>query len=159
MSAPDSIPSVVLPSVPRLTVVPRPVSQRDAFRAAVARLAPSVVAAAGAVLILTVATFSSKLVAVELSSLMFVDTSGSARFLGTVSFLSIVLIAAAIALLRRGLRATPAADRIGRTVATVALAGAYLHLVLWFSRAVAALMASGADGSLAAFMPNVFWWG
>ena len=97
--------------------------------------------------------------AVELSSLMFIDTSGSARFLGTVSFLSIGLIAAAIALLRRGLHATPAADRIGRTVATVALAGAYLHLVLWFSRAVAALMASGADGSLAAFMPNVFWWG
>ncbi|MGE3194330.1 MAG: hypothetical protein AB7K08_12780 [Microbacteriaceae bacterium] len=159
MSAPDSIPSVVLPSVPRLTVVPRPVSQRDAFRAAVASLAPSVVAGAGAVLILTVAAFSSKLVAVNLSSLMFIDTSGPARFLGTISFMSIVLIVAAIALLRRGLRATPAADRIGRTVAIVALAGAYLHLLLWFGRVLAGLMASSANGSLATFIPYVFWWG
>jgi hypothetical protein len=159
VSAPDSVPAVALPSVPRLTVVPRPVSQRDAFRAALAGLAPSVVAGAGAVIILTVATFSSKLVAVNLSSLMFIDTSGSARFLGTISFLSIVLIAAAIALLQRGLRATPVADRLGRTVAIVALAGAYLHLVLWISRALAGLLASAANGSLATFMPNVFWWG
>jgi hypothetical protein len=159
MSTPDSVPSVVLPVVPRLTVVPRPVSGREIFRAEFAKLPAPVVGGAGAVLILTVWAFSSKLVAVDLSSLIFTDTTESARLLGSASFLTIVLIAGAIAGLHRALRATRATERAARQVALIALAGAYLHLVLWLSRVVAGAMTAVASGSLAAFMPSVFWWG
>jgi hypothetical protein len=73
--------------------------------------------------------------------------------------MTIVLIAGAIAGLHRVLRATPAVSTIERQVAIVALAAAYLHLILWFSRLVAAAMTSAATGSLAGVMPNKFWWG
>jgi hypothetical protein len=36
---------------------------------------------------------------------------------------------------------------------------AYLHLVLWVTRVIAAAMASAEAQSAAMLMPNVFWWG
>jgi hypothetical protein len=142
-----------------LTVVPRQVSSREAMRTTLEQLSPAVLLGAGIVVMLTVGTFSAKLLAVNLSTLMFTDTTGSARLIGSVSFMSIVLIAAAIALLSRALRSLPATERISRQVAIVALALGYLHLVLWLSRLIAAAMTSASTGSLAAFMPSVFWWG
>jgi hypothetical protein len=145
--------------VPRLTIVPRPLTPRETFRAEFAKLPLPVVAGAGAVLILTVWTFSSKLLAVNLSSLMFIDTSATARMLGSISFLSIVVIAGTIAGLHRALRTSAGGERVARQVTVVALAGAYLHLVLWFSSFVAAAMTSAITGSLASIMPSMFWWG
>jgi hypothetical protein len=116
-----------------------------------------VVLATGLVIMVTAGMFSGKLVAVTLSSLMFVDTTSSARLLGSVSFLAIVPIAATIALLHRSLRTLPAAQRLTKQVAIFVLGLGYLHLVLWLSRVAAAAMAS--TGSPSSFMPNMFWWG
>ncbi|MEO8263521.1 MAG: hypothetical protein ABI566_13220 [Pseudolysinimonas sp.] len=160
MSTPDSVSSsFAVPLVPRLTVVPRPLSQREVLRTTLERLAPSVLLGAGMVIILTVGTFSAKLVAVNLSTLMYVDTTESARLLGSLSFMSIATIALAIAVLHRSLAGLPLTDRLSRQVGVVALAVAYLHLLLWLSRFIAAAMTSVSSGTLSAFMPNVFWWG
>jgi len=129
------------------------------MRATFTKLDPSVLLGAGVVIILTVATFSAKLLAVNLSTLMFIDTTEVARFLGSISFMSIALIATAITVLHRSLRRLPLSDGLSRQVGVIALAVAYLHLVLWFSRLIAAAMASASNGTLAAFMPSVFWWG
>lgn len=160
MSTPDSVHSpVVLPVIPRLTVVPRPLSSTERLRDTVQSLPPSLVVAAGLTAILTVGAFSGKMLAVNLSTLMFIDTRPSAELLGSISFLSVIVIALLIGLTQRVFRQAPAAQRLTRQVAAVVLALGYLHLLLWFTRAAAAAVAAAASGSLVAFMPSVFWWG
>ena len=79
--------------------------------------------------------------------------------LGTVSFLSIVLIAGAIVLGHRGLRAVPESRRATRHITAIVLGVAYLHLILWVTRVAAAALAASSLGSSALFTANVFWWG
>lgn len=160
MSTPDSIPtSVLLPVVPRLTVVPRPLSSTQRLRAAVAELPPAVVAAAGLMAIQTVAFFAGRLLAVNLSYDLFIDSTETARVLGSISFLSIVVIAGAIALGHRGLRAIPDSHRFTRQLTAIVLGAAYLHLILWVTRVASAAIAAASVQSGAMLMPNVFWWG
>ena len=160
MSTPDSVQSsLVLPVIPRLTVVPRPVSQFETLRKGLVRLNPRVVTAAGLIAIETVAFFSGRVLAANLNTLMYIDTALEARIFGTLSFLSIVLIAVVIVLGHLALRTMPASERASRTLATVVLGAAYLHLVMWVTRVAAAAVATSALGSSAMFLPNVFWWG
>ena len=157
MSAPDSAHPISHAAVPRPLWRSRPSHTSAPWRVALADLTPPVVLAAGLVMMVTAGMFAGKLVAVTLSSLMFVDTTSSARLLGSVSFLAIVPIAATIAVLHRALRILPGSERVTRHVAVFVLALGYLHLVFWLSRVMAAAMAS--TGSPSAFMPNMFWWG
>ncbi|MGN6502719.1 MAG: hypothetical protein ACTHKX_07435 [Pseudolysinimonas sp.] len=160
MSTPDSVHApVLLPVAPRLTVVPRPVSSWDRARQVLAQLPPAVVAATGLMAIQTVAFFAGRLLAVSLTYDFFVDSTGTARVLGAVSFLSIVVIASAIALGHRGMRVIPESQRITRHVTAIVLGVSYLHLILWVTRVVAASIASAEAQSAALLMPNIFWWG
>lgn len=160
MSTPDSVrPSVVLPVLPRLTVVPSPLSTSSRARALLATLPPAVVAAAGLILIQTIAFFAGRVLAVSLTFDVFIDSTETARVLGSVSFLSIVLISGAIVLGHRGLRAIPESHRATRHVTAIVLGVTYLHLILWATRVVAAAVASSSIGSSALFTANVFWWG
>ena len=129
------------------------------MRATIAALPPAVLTATGLVAILTVAALSSKLLAVSLRYDVYTDTSGIARALGSISFLSIIAIALAIALARRGMQAIEAAERTTRQVTAVVLGVAYLHLILWIARVAAAALATSEAQSAALLMPNVFWWG
>jgi hypothetical protein len=150
---------VLLPAVPRLTVVPRPVSSLDRARTVLSELPTAVVVAGGLMAIETVAFLAGRLLAVNLNYDMFVDSTSIARVLGVVSFLSILVIAAAIALGHRGLRLIPDSQRITRHVTAIVLGVAYLHLILWITRVIAAAIASSEAQSAALLMPNVFWWG
>jgi hypothetical protein len=150
---------VLLPAPPRLTVVPRPQSSWERMRRVLAGLPPAVVAATGLMAIQTAGFFAGRLLAVSLSYDFYVDSSDTVRVFGTLSFLSIVVIAGAIALGHRGMRAIPESERITRHVTAIALGVAYLHLVLWVTRVIAAAMASAEAQSAAMLMPNVFWWG
>ncbi|MCU1418032.1 MAG: hypothetical protein JWP32_2206 [Schumannella sp.] len=150
---------MLLPALPRLTVVPRPVSTRARFDTAVRELPPAVVLAAGLMAIQTVAFVAGRVLAVNLSYDVYVDTTELARALGTVSFLSILSISAAIALGQAGLRRIDDNDRLSRQVASIVLAVAYLHLILWVTRVVAAAVAASSVETSTALMPNVFWWG
>lgn len=160
MSTPDSVHiSVALPVLPRLTVVPQPASSMARLRDAIESIRPSVLIAAGLTAILSVGTFSGKLLAVNLSTLLLTDHTETARLLGSISFMSIVAIVASIGLSRRAMRAIPSTDRLSRQVAMVVFALAYLHLMLWFGRVAAAVISSAAAGSLVGFTQNIFWWG
>ncbi|CAN5461128.1 hypothetical protein BH09ACT4_BH09ACT4_04010 [soil metagenome] len=150
---------MLLPAVPHLTVVPRPVSTSTRLRAALAELPLPVVAAGGLIAIQSVAFFAGRLLAVSLNYDRFVDSTETARALGAVSFLSIVVIATAIALGHRGIRGIPDTDRLARHVTAIVLGAAYLHLILWVTRVVAAALAVASVDSTAMFMPNVFLWG
>jgi hypothetical protein len=149
----------VLPARPRLSIVPRPVSTRVRVNAALSALPATVVAAAGLVVIQTVAFVAGRVLAVNLVYDRFIDSTETARLLGAVSFLSIVVIAAAIALGHRGLRSIPDSERLSRQVTAIVLGAAYLHLVLWVTRVLAASVAASSVQSSALLMPNVFWWG
>ena len=46
-----------------------------------------------------------------------------------------------------------------RQAAAIAAGAAYLHLILWGTRVIAAAFAASSAGSGAQFLPNVFWWG
>ena len=160
MSTPDSVhPSVVLPVLPRLTVVPSPLPATRRARALLATLPPAVVAAAGLMMIQTIAFFAGRLLAVSLNFDVFIDSTETARMLGSVSFLSIVTIAGAIVLGHRGLDAIPESRRATRHLTAIVLGIAYLHLILWVTRVVAAAVAASSMGSSALFTANVFWWG
>jgi hypothetical protein len=148
---------VLLPA-PRLTVVPRPASPTARARAVLAELPAPVVASAGLVVILTVAFLAGRMLAVSLSYDFFVDSSGTVRALGSVSFVSIVLVVGAIVLGHRGMRVIPDTQRLTRHVTAIVLGAAYLHLVLWVTRVMAAALASAEAQSAAMLMPNVFWW-
>ncbi|MBX3194235.1 MAG: hypothetical protein KF727_03940 [Microbacteriaceae bacterium] len=159
MSSPGSaLPVGLRPVAPALTVVPRPVSSWRRFVLAVEALPPAAVASAGIVAIVTVAFIAGRILAVNLTFLHFIDTTETARMMGSVSFLSIVAIAAAILTGHRGLRALRASERVGRYATTAVLGVAYLHLVLWTTRVLTASIATASTTS-ALFMPNLFWWG
>ncbi len=154
MSTPDSVhPAVLLPVIPRLSLVPAPVAGR------LASLPPALVATAGLVAIQTVAFFGSRILAVSLSYDFYVDSRPTATALGAVSFMSIVLIASAIVLGHAGLRATAGSSVWMRQVAAIAAGAAYLHLILWITRVIAGAFAASSAGSGAQFLPSVFWWG
>jgi hypothetical protein len=157
MSSPDSVQPVALR--PALTVVPPPPSARVRVRAALEQLPPAALGSIGLVVIMSVAFVAGRVLSVNLAYDTFVDSTETARTLGAVSFLSIVAIAAAIGFGHRGLRAIPASQTLSRHVATAVLGVAYLHLVLWFTRAVSASVAAASMDSASAFLPNVFWWG
>jgi hypothetical protein len=110
-------------------------------------------------LIQTIAFFAGRVLAVSLTFDVFIDSTETARVLGSVSFLSIVLIAGAIVLGHRGLHAIPESQRATRHVTAIVLGVTYLHLILWATRVVAAAVASSSIGSSALFTANVFWWG
>jgi hypothetical protein len=154
MSTPDSVhPAVLLPAIPRLTVSSSRLSR------AIASAPPALVAAAGLVLIQTVAFFGSRVLAVSLTYDFFIDSTPTAMALGSLSFLSIVLISSAILLGHAALRGTRGAAVGLRQVAAIATAAAYLHLILWATRVVAASFATASGGAASMFLPNMFWWG
>lgn len=154
MSTPDSVhPAVLLPVIPRLSVAPSRLSR------VLATASPALVAAAGLVAIQTVAFFSSRILAVSLTYDFFVDSEPTARALGAVSFLSIVLISSAIVLGHAALRASLGSSIWMRQAAAITVGLAYLHLILWGTRVIAATFAASSAGSGAAFLPNLFWWG
>jgi hypothetical protein len=154
MSTPDSVhPAVLFPVIPRLSVRSTRLSR------ALASMPPALVAAAGIVVIQTVALFGSRILAVELSYNFFIDSRGTATALGALSFLSIVVISSAIVLGHAALRATQESSVWMRQVAAIATGAAYLLLILWGTRVIAAAFAASSAGSGAHFLPNVFWWG
>jgi hypothetical protein len=147
MSTPDSAHRfMLLPAVPRLSLV----------QDAVATLPVTVVAAAGLVAIQTAAFFAGRVLAVSMSYDFYIDSTETARALGAVSFMSIVAIAATIALGYRALRRT---SGLARQVAGIALGAGAVHLVLWLARVVGAALAASTSGSSSAFLPSIFWWG
>jgi hypothetical protein len=154
MSTPDSVhPSVLLPVMPRFTLVPASMSSR------LASLPPALVATAGLVVIQTVAFFGSRMLAVSLSYNFYIDTNTTATALGALSFLSIVLISSSIVLAHAALRSTAGSSVWMRQVAAIAAGAAYLHLILWTTRVVAAAFAAASAGTGAQFLPSIFWWG
>ena len=160
MSTPDSVlSSVLLPTAPRLTVVPAPVSRSAGLSRLLAALPPALVVTAGLVAIQTVALFASRILAVELSYDYFIDSTVTATTFGALSFLSIVLVSSAIVLGHAALRATRESSIWLRQAAAIAAGAAYLHLILWGTRVVAASFAAWSGGSGALFLQNVFWWG
>lgn len=108
---------------------------------------------------LSVAFVAGRVLAVNLNYDIFVDTTELARMLGSISFLSIVAIVAAMLLGHRGLRSIPEGRHLSRHVMNVVLGVAYLHVILWFTRVISASIAVAEIQSSALFMPNVFWWG
>ena len=160
MSTPDSVPSaVLLPVIPRLSLVPTRTSRFTAMSRSLETLPPALVAAAGLVAIQTVAFFGSRVLAVSLTYDFYIDSTPTATVLGAMSFLSIVLVASAIVLAHTALRAAQSSSVVTRQVAAIVAGAAYLHLILWGTRAVAAAFAASSAGSSALFLPNVFWWG
>ncbi|MEO5920727.1 MAG: hypothetical protein ABIQ01_06245 [Pseudolysinimonas sp.] len=154
MSTPDSVhPAALLPVIPRLTLAPTRLSL------SVASLPPALLATAGLVVIQTVAFFGSRILAVSLTYDFFVDSTPTATVLGGLSFMSIVLISSAIVLGHAALRASRDSGVWMRQAAAIATGAAYLHLILWTTRVVAAAFAASSAGSGARFLPNVFWWG
>jgi hypothetical protein len=151
--------SVLLPTAPRLTVVPAPVSRSVGLSRSLAALPPALVATAGLVVIQTVAFFGSRILAVSLSYDFFIDSTPTATALGALSFLSIVLIASAIVLGHAALRSSQDSSVWMRQAAAIAAGAAYLHLILWGTRVVAAAFAASSAGTGAQFLPSVFWWG
>jgi hypothetical protein len=152
MSTPDSVHSaVLLPTIPRLSVTPS--------RLSLANLSPAFVAAGGLVAIQTVAFFGSRMLAVSLTYDLFIDSTPRATTLGALSFLSIILIATAIVLGHAALRAVQGSSIVMRQAAAIVAGAAYLHLILWGTRVIAAAFAASSGGSSALFLPNVFWWG
>ena len=143
MSTPDSVhPAVLLPVIPRLSVVPsRPVAERSPS------VPPALVATAGLVVIQTVAFFGSRILAVSLSYDFFVDSTPTATALGALSFLSIVVIASAIVLGHAALRASRDSSVWMRQAAAIAAGAAYLHLILWGTRVIAAAFAASSAGT------------
>ncbi len=159
MSTPDSVhPAVLLPVLPRLALAPSR-SSRAGISQTVASLPPALVATAGLVLIQTVAFFGSRLLAVSLSYDFYVDSTPTATVLGALSFLSIVLVSSAIVLGHAALRATLGSSVWLRQAAAIVTGLAYLHLILWATRVIAAAFAIASGGSSGLFLPNVFWWG
>jgi H+/Cl- antiporter ClcA len=158
MSTPDSVhPAVLLPVLPRLSLAPsRP---RAGISQAIASLPPALVATAGLVLIQTVAFFGSRLLAVSLRYDFYVDSTPTATALGALSFLSIVLVSTAIVLGHAALRASLGSSVWLRQAAAIVTGLAYLHLILWATRVIAAAFAIASGGSSGLFLPNVFWWG
>ncbi len=133
MSTPDSVhPAVLLPAIPRLSVTPTRLSRT------LASLPPVLVATTGLLVIQTVAFFSSRILAVSLSFNFFIDSTPTATALGALSFLSIVVVSAAILLGHAALRATRDSSIWMRQAAAIVAAAAYLHLILWGTRVVAA---------------------
>jgi hypothetical protein len=160
MSSPGSaLPAVLRPVAPVLTVVPRPATFFARLRAALEELPPAALAAVGLVIVLSVAFVSGRVLAVNLNYDIFVDSTELARALGSVSFLSIVAIAAAVLLGHRSLGAIPGDRHLSRHIMTVVLGVAYLHVILWFTRVLSASVAAASVQSSSLFMPNVFWWG
>ena len=148
MSTPDSVlSSVLLPTAPRLTVVPAPVPRSVGLSRSLAALPPVLVATAGLVVIQTVALFASRILAVELSYDYFIDSTVTATALGAVSFLSIVLVSSAIVLGHAALRATRESSVWMRQAAAIAAGAAYLHLILWGMRVIAGAFAASSAGT------------
>ena len=160
MSTPDSVhPSVLLPVLPRLTIVPARVPRTRGLSQAIAGLPPALVATAGLVVIQTVAFFGSRILAVSLSYDFFIDSTPTATALGALSFLSIVVVSSAIVLSHAALRATGESSIRVRQGAAILAGAAYLHLILWATRVIAAAFAAASAGGSGLFLPNVFWWG
>ncbi len=159
MSTPDSVqPAVLLPVIPRLSLAPSRTS-RTTLSQSLARLPQALVATAGLVAILTVALICGRLLAVSLNYNFFIDPVPMATALGAVSFLSIVVVSSAIVLGHAALRATQDSGIRIRQAAAIVTGAAYLHLILWATRAIAAAFAVSNGGSSGLFLPNVFWWG
>jgi hypothetical protein len=159
MSTPDSVhPAVLLPVLPRLALAPTR-SPRAGISQSIASLPPVLVATAGLVLIQTVAFFGGRLLAVSLTYDFYIDSTPTATALGAVSFLSIVLVSSAIVLGHASLRASQGSRVWLRQAAAIVTGLAYLHLILWVTRVIAAAFAIASGGSSGLFLSNVFWWG
>jgi hypothetical protein len=154
MSTPDSAhPVLLLPRISR--VAPR----SSGALASLEAFPPVLVAAAGLVILQTVAFVSTRLLAVSYSSTLYTDTSSTEIVLGAISFMSIVVVAGALVLGHRALRTTEAAPAAVRQMAAIVLGAAYLHLIIWGTRVIAAAFAASSAGASGAFLRNVFWWG
>jgi hypothetical protein len=154
MSTPDSVHPVLL--LPR---IPRSVAHRTGALASLEALPPVLVASAGLVILQTVSFISTRMLAVSYSSTLYTDTRSTEIVLGAISFMSIVLVAGALVLGHRALEATEDSSVVSRQVAAIVLGAAYLHLIIWGTRIVAAAFAASSSGASGAFLPNVFWWG
>ncbi len=153
MSTPDSVHSVLL--LPR---IPRSVAPRSRVLASLEVLPPVLVASAGLVIVQTVAFISTRLLAVSYNATLYTDTRSTEIAFGAISFMSIVVVAAALALGHRALGASESESVIVRQAAAIALGAAYLHLILWFTRVVAASFAVASGGSSGLFLLHMFWW-
>jgi hypothetical protein len=80
--------------------------------------------------------------------------------LGGLSFISLLLIVPAIALAHLAVTATarPRGARIGRGLAVGALVLAYVDLVMFLVRLIAAAIAPGGYGQPTDFFVNLFYW-
>ena len=154
MSTPDSV-HPVLP-FPRIS---RAAPRSPGALASLEALPPVLVAAAGLVILQTVAFVSTRLLAVSYNSTLFTDTRSTEIVLGAISFMSILVVAGALVLGHRALRASGGDSAVVHQVAAIVLGAAYLHLILWTTRIVAAAFAASNAGANSAFLSNVFWWG
>ena len=154
MSTPDSVHPVLL--LPR---IPLSVARRRGALASLEALPPVLIGSAGLVILQTVAFISTRLLAVSFSSTLYTDTRSTEIVLGAISFMSIVVVAAALVLGHRALQAPDGASAAVRQVAPIVLGAAYLHLILWGTRIIAAAFAASSAGASGAFLANVFWWG
>jgi hypothetical protein len=80
--------------------------------------------------------------------------------LGGLSFISLLLIVPAIALAHLAVTATarPRGARVGRGLAVGALVLAYVDLVMFLVRLIAAAIAPGGYGQPTDFFVNLFYW-
>ncbi|MGD8169395.1 hypothetical protein ACEXOS_019455 [Herbiconiux sp. P16] len=109
-------------------------------------------------LVLGVVVFGGTLVA-KLGAAAVTDTpDGVISTLGAASFFSLLLIVPAIVLGHLGVGSTAKGARVGRGMAVGALVLAYVDLVLFLVRLLAAAIATAVLGDPSAFFYNVFFW-
>ncbi|MCS5719539.1 hypothetical protein N1027_15495 [Herbiconiux sp. CPCC 205763] len=109
-------------------------------------------------LVLGVIVFGGTLVA-KLGAAAVTDTpDGVLSTLGAASFLSLLLIVPAIVLGHLAVSSTGKSARVGRGMAVGALVLAYVDLVLFVVRLLAAAIATAVLGDASSFFYNLFFW-
>jgi hypothetical protein len=109
-------------------------------------------------LVLGLVVFAGTLVA-KFSAAAVTDTpDGVLSTLGAASFLSLLLIVAAVVLAHLAVASTAKGARVGRGMAVGALVLAYVDLVLFLARILAAAIATVSLGDGSAFFYEMFFW-
>jgi hypothetical protein len=109
-------------------------------------------------LVLGVIVFGGTLVA-KLAAAAVTDTpEGVISTLGVASLFSLLLIVPAVVLGHLAVSRTAKGARVGRGMAVGALVLAYVDLVLFLVRLLAAAIATAVLGDPSAFFYNVFFW-
>ncbi|WP_382305723.1 hypothetical protein [Herbiconiux sp. UC225_62] len=109
-------------------------------------------------LVLGAVVFGGTLIA-KLAAAAVTDTpEGVISSLGVAAFFSLLLIVPAVVLGHLAVAATAKGARVGRGMAVGALVLAYVDLVLFLVRLLAAAIATAVLGDPSAFFYNVFFW-